>query len=203
MRLRNKIVVATGALALLAGGTAYAAIPDSDDGEFHACVSNTGSLKTIVMIDKQAGTNCPSNYTEKVWNQQGPAGPQGPQGEPGEQGSDGAGRSDIYTADQPFSSSLLNGQNDANIGVDFNDSEEYVSDYGNVVPSGYHIEPVGHLFDAGFHGNSNGNPYDLAQVYPSDLNRTLNFQFAVDPEKFANVSAHTLEIFYSFALVEN
>lgn len=90
MRLRNKIVVGTGALALLAGGTAYAAIPDSDDGEFHACVSNAGSLKTIVMIDKQAGTNCPSNYTEEIWNQQGPAGPQGPQGPQGPAGEDGS-----------------------------------------------------------------------------------------------------------------
>jgi hypothetical protein len=87
MQLRTKIIAGAGALTLLAGGTAYAAIPDSDDGEFHACVSNTGSLKTILMIDKQAGTNCPSNYTEEVWNQQGPTGPQGPQGPAGEAGS--------------------------------------------------------------------------------------------------------------------
>jgi hypothetical protein len=102
MKLKFKVITALAGATLLGGvgATALAAIPDSDDQEFHACVPTTGTLRSIFLFDKQATPNpCPSGYTEKVWNQTGPAGvqgpvgpqgiagptgPQGPQGEPGE-----------------------------------------------------------------------------------------------------------------------
>jgi len=94
MKIRKKaaVYVATGALALggLTTWTAQAAIPDSDDQEFHACVPNTGTLRTVFFFDKQATPNpCPSGYSEKVWNQQGPVGPAGPVGPKGDKGDPG------------------------------------------------------------------------------------------------------------------
>ena len=76
------------------------AIPDSDDHEYHMLISNTGAYKTPFIIDKQAGTAALPGYTEKVWNQTGPAGPAGAPGvagEPGPQGEPGInGSSDFY-----------------------------------------------------------------------------------------------------------
>lgn len=94
---RKKVAATLGVAVLLAGGSqlAMASIPDSDDSEYHACVSGGSgfnTLRSVYMIDKQAGVNCPTGYSEKVWNQKGvkgdtgdvgPAGPQGPAGEPG------------------------------------------------------------------------------------------------------------------------
>jgi Collagen triple helix repeat (20 copies) len=98
---RIKIALtAGGVLALLGGGVSMAAIPDSTDGTFHACVRTNPMNGThdIRMIDKEAGESCASGYTEKTWNQVGPAGPvgpkgddgaTGPQGEPGQNGAQG------------------------------------------------------------------------------------------------------------------
>lgn len=66
----RKILVATAALALAAGGSiAYAAIPDSDDGEYHACSKNAlgGNGHEVRFIDKQASESCSSGWTEKTW----------------------------------------------------------------------------------------------------------------------------------------
>lgn len=103
MRAKRIVAGAACALLLTAGATmSYAAVPDSDDGEFHACVANVGTLRPGYFIDKQAGTVCPSGYAEKVWNQTGPRGPAGvtgpvgpagtvgPQGPAGTDGEDGA-----------------------------------------------------------------------------------------------------------------
>lgn len=89
--MNRKWLISGITAALLVGGTAaYAAIPDSDDGEFHACVPNTGTLRTAFFFDKQATPNpCPSGYTEKVWNQTGPQGPVGPTGATGPTGPQG------------------------------------------------------------------------------------------------------------------
>lgn len=66
---KKKFVVALAAAGLAAAGTtaAFAAIPDSDDSEFHACVGNTGPVRSIYMIDKEAGESCVTGYTEKTW----------------------------------------------------------------------------------------------------------------------------------------
>jgi hypothetical protein len=90
MRLRgsrNRIIAGiAGALLITAGATAsFAAIPDSDDGEFHMCKADYSAFFGI-WIDKQANESCPSGYTEKVWNQTGPTGPTGATGPTGPAG---------------------------------------------------------------------------------------------------------------------
>lgn len=66
---KQKIYSVIGAIALAAsgGGIALAAIPDSADSEFHACVANTGPVRAVYMIDKDASESCAAGYTEKVW----------------------------------------------------------------------------------------------------------------------------------------
>lgn len=95
MTLRKRAFYTLAGLGLLAGVAtpAFAAIPDSDDSEYHACVSSIGTLKPVYMIDKEAGANCPSGYNEKTWNKSGmpgPAGPKGDKGDPGPAGPAGA-----------------------------------------------------------------------------------------------------------------
>ena len=91
MNKRKKIWTGLAALGLVSGVTtaSVAAIPDSTDHEYHICLPNTGSLKTAFFIDKEAGTNCPASYTEKVFNQTGPQGPAGPVGPTGATGAKG------------------------------------------------------------------------------------------------------------------
>lgn len=73
-----------GAIGL---GVSSAAIPNSQTGEFTACVANyTGTVK---IIDKESGATCGYGYVEKTWNQVGPQGPQGVQGVPGAVGAVG------------------------------------------------------------------------------------------------------------------
>lgn len=88
--LKKTIVVLAG-VGLVAGITtsAMAAIPGTSDHLYHVCLPNTGALKTAFFIDKDAGTTCPANYTEKTWNQTGPAGPAGPAGATGATGPKG------------------------------------------------------------------------------------------------------------------
>lgn len=77
-----------GALALAGvGGVAYSAIPSTTGSVYHACVNNTGPLHSVYMIDKDAGESCFGGYTEKTWNQTGPAGPAGATGATGPAGS--------------------------------------------------------------------------------------------------------------------
>jgi hypothetical protein len=67
-------VVAALAASAVAGGIAWAAIPDSTD-VIHGCYSSaTGSLR---VIDTSAGDACKSKENVLDWNQQGPAGPPG------------------------------------------------------------------------------------------------------------------------------
>lgn len=69
MKIARKFAVAGGVTALVLGaglgGVALADIPDSDDGEFHACVSNGGGQ--VRLIDKEGGASCHSYETEKTW----------------------------------------------------------------------------------------------------------------------------------------
>jgi hypothetical protein len=82
--------LATALLAALAvaGGAAYATIPD-DGGVIHGCYhGQTGVLR---VIDNAAG-NCLPTESAISWSQtgpQGPAGPQGPEGQTGPQGTTG------------------------------------------------------------------------------------------------------------------
>lgn len=84
---RRTVLLGIGALAL-AGGFAYASIPDAD-GTIHACVLK--SLEQVRIIDA-ATMECRPNETPLSWNQQGQpgdTGPQGPKGDTGVQGPRG------------------------------------------------------------------------------------------------------------------
>jgi len=84
---RRFVLLGLGTLAL-AGGFAYAAIPDSD-GTFHACYLK--SLEQVRIIDPSE-QQCRPNETPISWSQTGPkgdTGPQGPKGDTGPQGLTG------------------------------------------------------------------------------------------------------------------
>ena len=70
------------ALALLAGGVAYAVTtgPIDSSGVIHGCYypATTGGSHKVVLQD--VGKSCPTGTTAITWNQKGPAGPQGPAG---------------------------------------------------------------------------------------------------------------------------
>src|SRR5262245_19520415 len=68
-----------GAAAVLAvAAVAGAAIPDSDDGEIHACYQKKqGQLR---VIDAQTGQSCRPSEESLVWNQEGVQGETGPRG---------------------------------------------------------------------------------------------------------------------------
>ena len=70
MIIKNKlaIIIASCALIIASVGIASAAIPDSDDGEFHACVKTSGNATGHEwrVIDKQASEACANGWTEKI-----------------------------------------------------------------------------------------------------------------------------------------
>ena len=72
--------------AVLAGGAAFAAIPDST-GVINGCYQkNVGNLR---VIDPSAGDSCRPSEVSLSWSQTGPAGPQGPKGDKGDTGPAG------------------------------------------------------------------------------------------------------------------
>lgn len=75
MTKRDFVAAATGALAAsaLAGGVAWATIPDSG-GVIQGCYNNGGNLKVVSELP------CPKGYTSLPWNQQGPKGDPGTDG---------------------------------------------------------------------------------------------------------------------------
>lgn len=85
MRKRTKLLVGSVLVLAIAGGTAYATIPDAG-GVFQGCVGNGGALK---LIDPSAGGKCAKSETAVQWNQQGPQGLQGPAGTAGPAGPQG------------------------------------------------------------------------------------------------------------------
>lgn len=87
-------VVAAGAL-LVAGGIAYATIPDGS-GVIHGCYQkNQGTLR---VIDTGQAQTCSSSEAPLNWSQTGPQGPQGLQGPQGIQGPQGpSGSSHAYS----------------------------------------------------------------------------------------------------------
>lgn len=85
----KKVIPVVAALAVIAAGVSYAAIPSSN-GVISACKDNKGILK---VIDAEAGQTCNANQQLLTWNQQGQPGPQGsagPQGPSGPQGPAGS-----------------------------------------------------------------------------------------------------------------
>jgi hypothetical protein len=94
--------------ALLAGGIAYATIPDSS-GVIHACyhvnaqgtVDASGALRVIdPSSTNKDGSACKHDEKALDFNQTGPQGAQGPQGPQGPQGSTGpTGPSDVWSVD--------------------------------------------------------------------------------------------------------
>jgi hypothetical protein len=91
-RRSGKLVAVTVALFALAGGVAYATIPDGS-GVYTACTLN--HIGTIRLIDPSLPaanllSHCTALETKITWNQQGQPGPQGPKGNPGPQGPPGA-----------------------------------------------------------------------------------------------------------------
>ena len=75
-------MAAAAVAALVAGGVAYATIPDSS-GVIHGCYQKSGGALSV--IDASV-TGCAKTQTELQWNVQGPTGLQGPQGPAGAQG---------------------------------------------------------------------------------------------------------------------
>ena len=90
--IRPALVALTivGAL-LVAGGIAYATIPDGG-GVIHACYQkNQGTLR---VIDTDKAQTCASSESPLTWSQT------GPQGQPGQQGPPGpTGPSDVWSVD--------------------------------------------------------------------------------------------------------
>lgn len=73
--------------AVLAGGVAYAAVPDSN-GVINGCYQKSaGDLR---VIDPGAGQSCRPSEVPIRWSQAGAQGPRGPQGSPGPQGPAGS-----------------------------------------------------------------------------------------------------------------
>src|SRR6266540_5783286 len=84
----RSVVLVTMVLGLVAGGVAFAAIPDSGTGVISACYSQ--SKGTFRPIDAEAGETCKSSETLIEWNKQGPAGATGATGPTGATGATGA-----------------------------------------------------------------------------------------------------------------
>ncbi len=88
----RRLALATLTLFALAGGIAYAAIPDAGTGVYHACMKKNGTIRIIDPASQQCK---PSAEVEITFNREGPKGdqgdpgPQGPAGPPGQDGEDG------------------------------------------------------------------------------------------------------------------
>ncbi len=88
---RGAVVGGLVVAVAVAGGMAYATIPDAS-GVIHACVNN--STKALRLIDTARPTlstgHCVNGETPLSWSQAGPAGVQGPPGPEGPQGGNRA-----------------------------------------------------------------------------------------------------------------
>jgi hypothetical protein len=85
------VVLAIVGIALVAGGIAYATVPDGS-GVIHGCYQkNQGTLR---VIDTGTTQTCSSSEAPLTWSQTGPQGQPGQQGEPGPTGP-----SDVWSVD--------------------------------------------------------------------------------------------------------
>jgi hypothetical protein len=65
------IVVAVLTVGLVAGGVAWASIPNSTTGVISGCYKNSNPAKgAVIVVDTQAGEACPNGYTPLSWNKQ-------------------------------------------------------------------------------------------------------------------------------------
>jgi hypothetical protein len=71
------VAVAAASVLLVAGGVAYATIPDSNS-VIHSCYATKGG--GLRVIDTGAGESCNPKESPLDWNAQGPKGDQGPAG---------------------------------------------------------------------------------------------------------------------------
>jgi hypothetical protein len=84
------VLLFTVAGLTVAGGIAYATIPDGD-GVFHACVKEkNGAVRLIDPSDPGRTGHCKGQEVAVSWNQTGQTGPIGPQGPMGNTGPTGA-----------------------------------------------------------------------------------------------------------------
>jgi len=83
-----RLLAVTAGILALAGGVAYATIPNSTTAVISGCYGKTTGLLRV--IDAQAGKTCTSLEVPISWNQQGPSGIAGEPGAPGQDGEDGA-----------------------------------------------------------------------------------------------------------------
>ena len=83
----RRVALAAIAIFAVAGGVAYAAIPDAGTGVYHACMLK--NIGTIRIIDPERQRCSSSLEVEITFNKQGPAGVPGPTGPPGPPGHDG------------------------------------------------------------------------------------------------------------------
>jgi len=89
---RRVVFAATVAvMAVMAGGLAYAAIPDGG-GVIHGCYNPNGAKGTngtpLNIVDTASGA-CNGSQKEITWNQVGPQGPPGLKGDKGDKGDQG------------------------------------------------------------------------------------------------------------------
>ena len=101
----RRVALAAIAIFAVAGGVAYAAIPDVGTGVYHACMLK--NIGTIRIIDPERQRCSASLEVELTFNKQGPTGNPGPTGPPGppgapgrdgEDGQDGAPFSGTFTS---------------------------------------------------------------------------------------------------------
>lgn len=108
-RWRRGLTIGVAVVTTLAGGIAYATIPDAG-GVYSACMLK--GVGTIRLIDKSLPSTyllsrCTDREMEIFWNQTGPPGAQGVQGVPGKDGANGKNGTDgqdgvsVSTAAEP------------------------------------------------------------------------------------------------------
>jgi hypothetical protein len=72
--LRSRWVVGLSAFAVglsIAGGLAWATIPNSTSAQIHACYTKTAATKTLRVIDYQSGQRCTSSEATISWQTKG------------------------------------------------------------------------------------------------------------------------------------
>lgn len=209
MSLKRNFIIGASVLSLFGASTvAFAAIPDSDDGEIHGCRNKL--TKVITVINAEAGQTCPINTTSLVWNKEGPQGepgvkgdqgPIGPQGIPGPQGPAGPagppGSSDgeISTSTVSISSSSLVNQTVFNIEVNAdNPSGGSNGPEDVVIPLGgfYNFDDTS--------GFQNQVPFKVTQIYPVFDNKTLRFTGFIDQPVTAG---KTLKFTFTYLYKDN
>lgn len=87
---RGALALAAAVVVAMAGGIAYAAIPDAD-GTYHACMlKHVGTIRIIDPDRQRCSTYLEVELSFAKQGPQGDPGPAGPAGPPGEDGVDGA-----------------------------------------------------------------------------------------------------------------